>query len=100
MPLTTSPRLPADCSPVSHARLWSRWIAAPLLLFVAATAGCQKDRHSNSNRLPPEKELQRLDDETSQTTGDPRRPGQEELEARDGLKALKDVEANGVKIKE
>jgi len=100
MPPTSLTRPPAGCFPNSHTQLWFRWIAAPLLTFVTATAGCQSDRKSSSHRLPPEKELRQYTDETPQTMVDPRRLSREELEVHDGVKALKDVEENGVKVKE
>src|SRR5258708_2776797 len=100
MPPTPSTRPPAEGSVNFQAahRCW--WVAAPLVFCVAATAGCQSDRKTNFYRLPPEKELQQYADETAQKTVDPRRMSHDELEVRDGVKALKDAEENGVKIKE
>ncbi|HUY36928.1 MAG TPA: hypothetical protein VMV69_29685 [Pirellulales bacterium] len=100
MPPTPS-NPPTGCSPISHVTPSFRWMAAPLLFFAAATAGCLGDRQSGSHRLPPEKELQPVySDEAPQKAVDPRRLSREELEARDGSKAIKDVEENGVKIQE
>ncbi|HVC95812.1 MAG TPA: hypothetical protein VND64_19125 [Pirellulales bacterium] len=95
---TPSTRTPAGRSVNFHAALWSWSFAAPLVFFVAATAGCQSDR--NSRRLPPEQELTNYSDETPKTNVDPRRMSPEQLEVRDGTKAIKDVEENGVKIKD
>ena len=85
---TSSTRPPADRSASFHAALWSWSFAAPLVFFVAA-AGCQSDR--NSRRLPPAQELTNYSDETPKTNVDPRRMSPEQLEARDGAKAIKDV---------
>jgi hypothetical protein len=98
MPSTPSTRSPAGRSPNSHAALWSWSVAAPLVFFFAITAGCQSDR--TSRRLRPEQELTNYSDEAPKTKGDPRQMSRDELEARDGAKALKDVEQNGVKIRD
>jgi len=98
---TPSTRPPAGCSGVSLA---VRWVDRPLprpVLFFAAVAGCQTNEpYSNSNRLPPEEEFSRLSDPAPPTKRDPRSFSQEELEARDGAKAVQDAENIGVKARE
>jgi len=89
---------PAGRQPISRTALWSWSVAAPLVFFFGTTSGCQSDR--NTRRLPPEQELTNYSDETPQSTVDPRRMSREQLEARDGAKMIKDVEENGVKIKD
>jgi hypothetical protein len=61
-----------------------------------ALAGCQSD-YPTGNRLPPEQELKPVDEEAPPSSVDPRRFSPQELEARDGAKALQDVENVGVK---
>jgi hypothetical protein len=97
---TSSTHPGAGRSLVGQFTRWAIWLSAPLLSLGALTAGCQNDRLSGLNRLPPSQELQRLSDEEPERTVDPRRMSKETLETRDGVKALKDVEKNGVRVED